>query len=312
MREVIQVNPFRCCVWERHGRMEEYVTESSCKDEMASMRESGQLIPAIGRRVHTDSRYDVEIICGARRLFAARQLNIDLTVEIRDLNEREAAITLDIENNQRRDFSAYERGRTFTRWLASGAFSSQEDLARALKTSSSQVSRLIKVAKLPSIIVGAFESPADICEMWGLDLYAACEDADCRRKIIERARALSAKERRLRPRDVFEQLTLDRSLNAVRQRQTLEVVVGQTGSALFKIRYDGPVVRLMIDKQRVSGVLLDRIKRALTEILQDATLQVSVESADTGDKPDDTMVPWAVAAAARATAPTSTCDAEVV
>src|ERR1700728_1017132 len=148
MVEIIQVSPFRCRLWDKHGRMEEYISEASCKEEMRSMRERGQLVPAIGRKLTGDEAYEVEIVCGARRMFVARQLNASLSVELRQMTDREAVVLLDIENRQRRDWSPYERGISFSRWLAASLFESQDDIARTLGVSASQVSRLLKLAKL--------------------------------------------------------------------------------------------------------------------------------------------------------------------
>jgi ParB family transcriptional regulator, chromosome partitioning protein len=206
MQEIVIVSPLRCRVWSMHGRMEEYITEASCREEIQSMREHGQLVPAVGRPLRDDSTYEIEVICGTRRLFAARCLNIDLRVEMRELTDREAFVLVDLENRQRRDLSAYERGRHFACWLATEHFKSQDELAKVLRISASQVSRLLKLAKLPSVIVDAFSDPVDICEKWGQDLHSACGNPSVRPRIIARARTLGAKATRPSARAVYEQL----------------------------------------------------------------------------------------------------------
>jgi ParB family chromosome partitioning protein len=224
--------------------------------------------------------HDVEIICGARRLYAARHLNIDIAIELRDLSDRAGIVLLDIENRQRRDWSAYERGRSFASWLSAGFFESQDDLARSLNISASQVSRLLKMARLPAVVVGAFSDPGDICEMWGLDLYRACEDTQSKSRIIARARSIKAQGAKLEARDVFNRLRLD-SRSALTQKQhKYEVVVGQRGETLFRIKHQEKTVAVLIDKQNISSESLGRIKEALLEILQDASAQVLVELRD--------------------------------
>jgi ParB family chromosome partitioning protein len=277
MYKVVKVSPFRCRVWDQNGRMEEFVTDTSCKDEIESIQAYGQVVPAIGRRIRDDSTHDIEIICGARRLFAARQLNIDLAVQVRELSDREAIVVIDIENRQRRDLSAYEKGRSYARWLASGHFESQDDLARALKTSASQVSRLLKVAKLPSVVVDAFPNPTAICEMWALDLYAKCEDPDTRPQVLARARAFRSQTTRPCAREVFDELMRERAAKAVHQRQRNEVVTGSEGQPVFRIKYQDATIAVLIDKQYISPTSLLRIKQALLEILQDASAQVTVK-----------------------------------
>src|SRR5207253_10688731 len=150
MGEVIAVNPFRCRMWALHDRLGQYLTEESCQAEIASFLSRGQLVPTLGRRLRANPDYDVELLYGARRLFVARHLNKELIVELCDLQDRDAIVAMEIENRQRVDISPYERGLSYARWLNQGHFSSQEDLARELNVSTSQVSRLLKLARLPA------------------------------------------------------------------------------------------------------------------------------------------------------------------
>jgi len=277
MHEIIKVSPFRCRVWEDHARMEEYVTEESCKEEIQSMQKGGQLVPAIGRRVQGDPMHEVEVICGARRLFAARHLNAPLVLEIRSLSDREAAILLDIENRQRRDLSAYERGRSFSRWISSGCFKSQEDIADALKISCSQVSRLVKVSKLPSVVVEAFGHPADICETWGIQLHAACKDENKRPQIMARARSLQSHSERPPAHAVFSRLMVGANATHRRLQHKHEVVIGHSGRPIFRIKHHQQAVALLIDRQTISTSMLAKIRDAVSQILQNGTSQPAVD-----------------------------------
>src|SRR5262245_26075307 len=133
MKTVVAVNPFDCRMWDLHDRLETQVTEESCKAEIESFSKHGQLIPVLGRPLTRDPTHKVELICGARRLFVARHINAPLLVDLREMSDREAIIAMDIENRQRADISAYERGLSYARWLRSGQFQSQDDLARQLR-----------------------------------------------------------------------------------------------------------------------------------------------------------------------------------
>src|SRR5579871_4858114 len=130
-KKITSADPFRCRMWSLHDRLDEYVTEDACQAEIESFAKHGQLIPALGRPIRSDPDFDVEVICGARRLFVARHLNRPFLVEIRELSDRDALIAIDIENRHRRDVSPYERGLSYARWLRSGQFQSQEELAKA-------------------------------------------------------------------------------------------------------------------------------------------------------------------------------------
>jgi ParB family transcriptional regulator, chromosome partitioning protein len=179
-KEIVFINPFRCRLWDLHDRIETHITEESCRAEIESISRHGQIVPALGRPLRGTPDYDVELICGARRLFVARHIKRDLAVELREISDREALILMDTENRQRTDISPYERGMSYARWLRSGHFQSQDDVARALKISAAQVSRLLKVARLPAVVVDAFADPTEIHESWGLDLMAALEDPERR------------------------------------------------------------------------------------------------------------------------------------
>lgn len=275
MHETVRVNPFRCRVWEDHARLEEYVTEESCREEIQSMQKGGQLVPAIGRRIQGDPMHEVEVICGARRLFAARHINAPLVIEIRDLSDREAAIVLDIENRQRQDLSAYERGRSFSRWISTGCFESQEDIADALKISRSQVSRLLKVSKLPSVVVEAFGSPADICEAWGIRLHEACSDENVRPKMVSRARSLQSSGERPPAHAVFTRLMVGAHESHQRLQKKHEVVIGQGGLPLFRIKHHQEEVALLINRQKISNSTLAKIKDAVSQILQNGSSQAT-------------------------------------
>lgn len=61
----------------------------------------------------------------ARRAVAARHPGIDLLIDVRRYDNREALIEMDIENRVRADIGPYERGRSHCRWLGSGHFRNQ-------------------------------------------------------------------------------------------------------------------------------------------------------------------------------------------
>ena len=279
MPAAVAVNPFRCRMWELHDRLESYVSAETCRAEIDSFSRHGQLVPAIGRPIKGDPDYDVELICGARRLFVARHLNKPLLVELREMTDREAIIAIDIENRQRSDVSPYERGLSYTQWLRAGYFHSQEEIARDLKVSPSQVSRLLKIARLPSVILNAFDSPARICEGWALDVIDALEDPERRQPTLRVARALGTKVPRDNGRDVYRQLIAAGARGRkLRPRAHDEVVKDNSGDPVFRIRRQTRLIAFLIPAQHVSEDVMDIMRRALTEVL----LRGRVQSQDGG------------------------------
>jgi ParB family chromosome partitioning protein len=260
-------------MWDLHVRLEGHVTEESCKAEIDSFLRHGQLVPVLGRPVRNDPDCEVELIYGARRLFVARHLNMPLQVEVRPMSDREAIVAMDIENRHRADISAYERGLSYLSWLRTGHFESQEALARGLRISSSQVSRLLKLARLPTVVIQAFGNPLELCEGWGLDLSEALEDPERRAATLAKARAICAIEPRPAARDVYRALLAAPARGRkVKARPHDDVVKGEDGAPLFRIKYQSSAIAMVIPASYVSSTSLKLIECAIaTRLASPAT-----------------------------------------
>lgn len=268
MSPIIHVNPFSCRMWALHDRLEGHITEESCRTEIDTFERHGQLVPALGRALKNDPEYEVELIYGARRLFVARHLNVPLLVELRTLTDREAVIAMDIENRQRTDISPYERGQSYARCLRVGHFRSQEELARALRVSTSQVSRLIKIAQLPAAIVAAFSSAADICEGWGLELAKALEDPQRRQQTLQVARAIAAREPRPSACEVYRQLVAAFAEGRkVKPARRDDIVKDRAGAPLFRIRQQRSSIAVVVPLSRLSASRLAEMRGAILNVL---------------------------------------------
>ena len=286
MSGIVQVSPFRCRMSAVHDRLDTHITEETCRTEIESFLKHGQMVPVLGRRLRNDPLYEVELIYGARRLFVARHLNVPLKVELRELGDRQAIVALDIENRQRRDISPYERGRSYARWIQGGHFRSQDDVARTLRISSSQVSRLLKLARLPSVVVDAFPSPLDICEGWGIDLVDAIEDPRRRGNTLSAARAICEQTPRPPAREVYRRLlAASAEGRKIRVRARDEVVKDRSGHPLFRIRQQASSIAVVLPLDKVSARTLDSIRRTLSELLQVGNSQAADLSIQNSHKP---------------------------
>jgi ParB family chromosome partitioning protein len=270
------IDPFRARMWSLHDRCDEHVNEETCKAEIESFKKHGQIVPALGRVVHGDPDHDVELICGARRLFVARHLQVPLRVELREMSDGEALIAMDVENRQRTDISPYERAMSFARWLSRGHFRSQDEIARTLQISSTQVSRLLRLAKLPSVILNAFSSPLEMCEAWGLAIMDALDDPQRRQRTIQAARAIGALNPRPPAKVVYQELIAA----SARGRQPklaarVETVRDGAGAPLFRIRRLSTSVALEVPSVKLSAAAMVEIRAALAGILLRGTQDVS-------------------------------------
>lgn len=268
MPNIVSIDPFRCRVWNFHDRLEHLISEQTCSSEIESFSKHGQLTPALGRPIRGDDEYDIELICGARRLFVARHLKAPLVVDIREMTDRAAFIAMDIENRQRLDVSPYERGMSFARWLRAGQFKSQDDLAKALKISQSQVSRLLTLARLPAAVVNAFANPVDIREGWGPDLAEALEDPRRRQATIAKARAITELSPRPNANEVYRRLLSASSGRFRIQNRTHDEVVTDTdGSPLFRIRSLDKSISFLLPRE-ISQAVLSAVRDAVRSVLQ--------------------------------------------
>jgi ParB family transcriptional regulator, chromosome partitioning protein len=266
--ELLLVNPFRCRIWEFHDRLDEYLTEESCKEEIASVEKHGQVVPVLGRCIRDDPDYDVELIFGARRLFVARHLNKPLLVRVKQISDHEALLAMEVENRLRMDISAYERGLSYARWMRAGLFKSQEDVARALHISPATVSRLLRISRLPSVVLNAFRSPLDIAEDWGLQLADAWDDPTRRTRLAHRARAVAKLDPRPPARVVFTRLAAELSAPGSRRPPDRdEIVLGSDGRPLFRIRTQRKLVALCVPSASLDAATLSRLKQQLTAVL---------------------------------------------
>jgi ParB family chromosome partitioning protein len=273
-RKVVSVSPFRCRLWSLHDRLEEQVTEKSCREEIESFAVHGQLVPVLARPVTGDPAYDFEVVCGARRLFVARHLKSPLLVDVREMSDREAIIAMDIENRQRADVSPYERGVAYATWLRAGHFKSQQEIANALNLSASQISRLLQFARLPTVVVSAFQSPCEICEGWGVTLAEKLADGTMRDKVLRKARNLSKSKPRLAAAEVYEELlSATASQQAVKKNTHDEVVKDCDGKPLFRIRYQRNAIALVLPAWSVSETTLHEICALLAAKLYEALNQ---------------------------------------
>ena len=267
----VTVDPFRCRAWELNDRIEEHVTEKSCKAEIDSIQRDGQLVPVIGRAIKDDPDFDIEVVCGTRRLFIARHLKIPLRVEVRELTDREAAVAVETENTLRKQTSPYERGMWLARLLRQGLYRSQDEMARELSLTPTQVTRLLKFAELPAMIVGAFASPNDILESWGVELHKAWGDE--RRKLLtERARAVGEQTPRPPAVSVYERLLAPRGPGARRGRRGAgRVVKSPSGEPLLRLERQRKDVVLRIPNSLVDAGTEKAVTQAVVEVLTRGT-----------------------------------------
>jgi ParB family transcriptional regulator, chromosome partitioning protein len=263
-----QVESARCTLWQFHERLGDELSGESCKELITSIQRHGQRHPVLGRRLTAAPGAKIELIYGARRLFAASQLGVKLLVDVRELGDREAIVEMEVENRLRTDISPYERGMSYRRWLNARLFTTQSELARELDVSEAQVSRLLRYADLPAAVVGAFDGVQSIREEWAVTLAKLCQDSGRRQGVLRRAREASQDERRSPPQVVFRRL-LSEAHSGGRQtvRARDEIVRTPSGTPMYRIAVRSKAIHFIVPRDGLSEHLIHELKRQLASTL---------------------------------------------
>lgn len=261
------VQTSKCKMWSLHVRSEDNINSATCAGLIRSMRKHGQRLPVLARQRIAEDGTQYELIYGARRLFAAQHLGMDLLVDVRDLDDRNAVIEMDVENRPREDISPYERGVNYSRWLRAGFFRNQLELAAELGLSEARVSRLLRYGELPTVVVTAFNSVRDIKEAWAVRLANTCRDPKLRADVMRRARERAASPRKLSPQALYDSLLRGAGVDVVEHRARDQIIKGADGKALFRIAFRTKTLHVILQRANIAPEALEEITRNIAEVL---------------------------------------------
>lgn len=127
------------------------------------------------RPIQNSNPQRYEIVFGHRRHRACLELNLPVLALIEAVSEQELFVQMDRENRQRADLRPYEQGEMYRRALDHGLYSTVSGLAYAIGASPINISRAIKIARLPQEVLDAFPSRLDLQYRWADPLSDAAE-----------------------------------------------------------------------------------------------------------------------------------------
>lgn len=147
---------------------------------------------------------EYEIVFGHRRHRACLELGIDVLALVEELSDVDLFAQMDRENRQRADLRPYEQGVMYARALDEGLFPSLRKMAEALGVDASNASKAISLARLPQVVLAAFESPLVLQQAWA----SALTDALQKNPDVVLVRAKDLSELAIKPSaaDVFNKL----------------------------------------------------------------------------------------------------------
>ena len=134
----------------------------------------GNVQPILVRRVALGA---YEVVFGHRRHRACLELGLPVLTVVwnKPMSDVDLFASMDRENREREDPSAYEQGASYLAAIGGGMFPSQRRLAETLGVSHTWVRKAISVAQLPAAIIQAFSSPLDVQPRHAEALRAALE-----------------------------------------------------------------------------------------------------------------------------------------
>ena len=132
-----------------------------------------------------------ELVFGHRRHRACLELGVPVLAMIESVSDKQMWLTMDRENRERRNLSPWEQGQSIQRALQAGLFSSIRRLAEESGMDHSNAAKALRLAELPTAVVAAFSSPADIQLHWARPLSEALQKDP--EGVLARAKALAAR-----------------------------------------------------------------------------------------------------------------------
>lgn len=144
-----EIDPTRCRPWSLHNRDAVWLTPENCADLIDSIRRDGQLDLGLVRPLQDDPDHDYEIIYGVRRWYSVSQLPRTLfKARITDADDKACTLLMHVENEQARDISALEKGRSYRLMLDKAIYSTAAELSRELGITRAYVSMVTKAIEI--------------------------------------------------------------------------------------------------------------------------------------------------------------------
>ena len=226
------------------------------KDEIA---DAGGNVQPIKVRPRPGQTGEYEIVFGHRRRRACVELGLPVLAIIEELDDQALFGQMDRENRNRVNLRPYEQGRMYARALDEGLFPSLRKLAESVGIDSTNVSRAVALARLPSDVLNAFPSPLDLQYRWAPDLAEALQKDP--ERILGLARAIASRDPRPSSKAVVKELCAPLSQTATFQEPSKVDLSGANGATAV-IRYNGGNVEIAVKQ------LPESKRKALNEAIQ--------------------------------------------
>lgn len=202
-----------------------------------------------------------EIIFGYRRHRACLDLGLPVLALVEQVDDKELFKEMDRENRDRLDLSPWEQGRMYQQSLNEGLFASLGELSKEIGIDKGNLSKALRLAELPDVVVDAFPSPLDLQFRWAKLLNDAIQQAPG--EVLARAKKLS--ENKIDKRTSKEVLDI---LLGVKPHAIFEQPVVVAGKPLAKISVNSDRVNVQFSKGALSQEKVKQLHSLIKEFLQ--------------------------------------------
>ena len=228
------------------------------RDEIAQAEGNVQPIKV---RPLAGSKDRYEIIYGYRRHRACLDLGLPVLALVEQINDKELFKEMERENRDRLDLSPWEQGRMYRQSLSEGLFASLGELSKEIGIDKGNLSKALRLAELPDVIVDAFSSPLDLQFRWAKLLNDALQQAPD--QVLERAKKLSENKKDKRSSKEVLDILLGNKPNTVFEQS---VIVA--GKPLAKISFNGDRITIQFAKGAVNQEKSKKFRSLLKEFLE--------------------------------------------
>jgi ParB family chromosome partitioning protein len=196
----------------------------------------GNVQPIKVRPVPGSEPQRYEIVFGHRRHRACLELGLQVLAMIEPIDDQRLFIEMDRENRERADLRPYEQGVMYARALDAGLFPSNRKMAETLGVGVAGVGKVLAIARLPSAVLSAFDSPLDIQFAWGLVIASAlAKDPDV---VLTKAQEFNNAQPKPKAIDIFKALTQGGAVSSNPLEKSATDLSGKAG-AKAKISFNG-------------------------------------------------------------------------
>jgi ParB family chromosome partitioning protein len=242
--QLVKIPAARVQPWYLRNRQEPDMGDM--QDLIDSIATDGQAIPILIRPVRGQHAEGIthEVYAGYRRWTACKELNIDVLAIIRDVDDQEAAIIQETENEDREQISPASRAFHYKTLLEQHIFPSETALATSLHLHRSTLNDLLSYTRLDPALAEAIGDLHVLPLRFAKVLATLCREPGNLHLLVQLGPEIATGA--VTTRNIEQRLEQLRT--GIKPDYSLRTIKGKDGQDLLKVRYDSngtPVISVL-------------------------------------------------------------------